>query len=271
MAQIPAPNPATPNAPGPVVAPTSHEEQKVAITYVIDLSSKLLYTNGTGAVTVNHFLAGLEYMYRVLCERQPPKERAEILPQYIGAPIFAQDIIAKVLKEIERYNTLFGKPIDDLERRINNCHIRAAKVYNSQATDGKLYTYEEVPFKDGKLPSDLNYPSLKNADDQPIYIDLSELSDDDIEKATVIGAADVDDGAPFPMPLKPLPRPPSYEQTHANVEPRMRALGAPDWAVDVAAGLNFNMEMKLGFETCQQLDRALKASLNVTHAFSSAR
>lgn len=99
MAQIiPAPNPATNNAPGPVTLPASMDEQKAATDYVAWLAEKVhrpesaqtwtpfaMASNRVtaGGITVDHLLAGLEYMYHVLCGREDrPVERSEILPQY---------------------------------------------------------------------------------------------------------------------------------------------------------------------------------------------
>ncbi|KAI4519735.1 hypothetical protein K525DRAFT_271471 [Schizophyllum commune Loenen D] len=158
MAQIvPAPNPAANNAPGPVTLPASMVAQKAAIDYVIWLSKKV--HRPESGITGDHLLAGLEHMYHVLCGRDDrPVERSEILPQYIGAPVYAQMLITSILKEIEDYTATYRKPIADLKKTLLDCHTRSAKTFNHLS--GDLYPYEEVPFKDGQKPSDLNYPPI---------------------------------------------------------------------------------------------------------------
>ncbi|KAL1725658.1 hypothetical protein EV714DRAFT_220928 [Schizophyllum commune] len=163
MAQvIPAPNPAANNAPGPVTLPATVLEQRAAILYVESLLFDIRVA-GNAAVTVDHLLAGIEYMYGVLCGRAGhPVERVELLPQYIGAPVYAQMIMASVLKKIEAYNTLYRGHINGLERTLLKSRVQAAKTFNRLAGDGHLYPYEQVPFLDGQLPSDLGHPPLLN-------------------------------------------------------------------------------------------------------------
>ncbi|KAI5891334.1 uncharacterized protein SCHCODRAFT_02580910 [Schizophyllum commune H4-8] len=121
---------------------------------------------------------------------------------------------------------------------------------------------------------------------EPIFVDLSELDgdedgrnkDDDNESSGLEQARvsrkqkdhEIDDGAPFPGVDLQLPPPPTYEQVLAEVEPGMRAAGAPDWAVHMAARLMFSAEYKLDYETLLQLDKVVKTSANVTHFMSTA-
>ncbi|KAI5891331.1 uncharacterized protein SCHCODRAFT_02702132 [Schizophyllum commune H4-8] len=113
---------------------------------------------------------------------------------------------------------------------------------------------------------------------KPIFIDLCELDDDDdddnrtkFRHALLRGKKpddddDVDDGLPFPEITFQLPPPPTYEQVLAEVEPGMRALGAPDWAVDMAAELMFSVEYELDYQTLLQLDEVVETSTaNITH------
>ncbi|KAI5827080.1 hypothetical protein K523DRAFT_418739 [Schizophyllum commune Tattone D] len=112
---------------------------------------------------------------------------------------------------------------------------------------------------------------------KPIFIDLTELSDDDdgdvrrVSRHTLLHGKkydddDIDDGVPFPEIAFQLPPPPTYEQVLAEVEPGMRALGAPDWAVDMAADLMFSVEYELDYQTLLQLDEVVETShTNVTH------
>ncbi|KAL1721460.1 hypothetical protein EV715DRAFT_288211 [Schizophyllum commune] len=117
----------------------------------------------------------------------------------------------------------------------------------------------------------------RNRTRKPIFIDLSELSDDeesDNPRCLIAGGEqdddiDVDDGAPFPEISLPLPPPCTYEQVLAGVEPEMRALGAPDWAVEMAAELMFNVEYDLKYKTLLHLDKVVEKSANVTHFMST--
>ncbi|KAL1748310.1 hypothetical protein HDZ31DRAFT_60497 [Schizophyllum fasciatum] len=113
---------------------------------------------------------------------------------------------------------------------------------------------------------------------KPVFIDLSELPDDDDDdkdrpapaNRDAFGPAlDEDDGTPFPEALPPPVPAPSYEQNYAEMAPRMRALGAPEWAVQMSARLMYKLEYKLDYELCIDLDKCIDAGLNVTHAFSS--
>ncbi|KAL1692938.1 hypothetical protein GGG16DRAFT_50335 [Schizophyllum commune] len=161
MAQnIPAPNPAANGAPGPVTLPASLDDQGAAIDYAELLANQVLH--GNDGVTVDQFLAGLEYMYHVLCGRdERPTERVEFLPQYIGAPVYAQALMASVLKGIEEYHTTYKTPIAELEKTLLKCHTQSARTFNRLA--GDLHPFEEVPFTDGQIPSQLpNYPPLTN-------------------------------------------------------------------------------------------------------------
>ncbi|KAL1664798.1 hypothetical protein GGF50DRAFT_114765 [Schizophyllum commune] len=120
-------------------------------------------------------------------------------------------------------------------------------------------------------------PARRSRRRKPIFIDLSELSDDEDNENSQRAAArghqdddmDVDDGAPFPELDLPLPPPCTYEQVLAGVEPEMRALGAPDWAVEMAAELMFSVEYDLKYKTLLHLDKVVKTSANVTHFMST--
>ena len=77
-------------------------------------------------------------------------------------------------------------------------------------------------------------PARPSRTRKPIFIDLSELSDNDESENPRCSLAcgnqdndiDVDDGAPFPEVSLPLPPPCTYEQVLAGVEPEMRKLAA---------------------------------------------
>ncbi|KAL1709558.1 hypothetical protein EV121DRAFT_286617 [Schizophyllum commune] len=120
-------------------------------------------------------------------------------------------------------------------------------------------------------------PARPSRTRKPIFIDLSELSDNDESENSRCSLAcgnqdndiDVDDGAPFPEASLPLPPPCTYEQVLAGVEPEMRALGAPDWAVEMAAELMFSVEYDLKYKTLLHLDKVVKKSANVTHFMST--
>ncbi|KAL1709555.1 hypothetical protein EV121DRAFT_286614 [Schizophyllum commune] len=111
---------------------------------------------------------------------------------------------------------------------------------------------------------------------KPIFIDLSELSDDDDTNSPLVlvrnrqdDASEIDDGAPFPEAKIELPPPPTYEQVLSEVEPGMRASGAPEWAVQMAARLMYSAEYKLDYETLLELEKVVETSSNVTHFMST--
>ncbi|KAL1760683.1 hypothetical protein FB107DRAFT_269731 [Schizophyllum commune] len=123
----------------------------------------------------------------------------------------------------------------------------------------------------------------RNRTRKPIFIDLSEL--DDEGNSDYVGKSNnpkrprarrqecnghnIDDGAPFPEARIELPPPLTYEQVRAEVEPGMRAAGAPDWAVDMAARLMYSAEYKLDYETLLELDKVVEKSSNITHFMST--
>ena len=54
--------------------------------------------------------------------------RVELTHLAVGAPVYAQALMASVLKGIEEYHTTYKTPIAELEKTLLKCHTQSARV-----------------------------------------------------------------------------------------------------------------------------------------------